>query len=74
MDRDLAKPRAVLVQRQFFATWFAVQRVIDIAGFLAYEENGFFLLFALRHRRYPSSQILRGLNEPQIMRFGRHFA
>jgi hypothetical protein len=74
MNCYLAKARAVLVERKLFSARLAVQRVINIARFLAYEEYGFFFLFALRHRRYPSIQIFRGLNEPQIMSLGVVFA
>src|SRR6476469_962464 len=50
VHRVLAQPRAELADLQLFATRFALDRVVVVAGFLAHEEHGFnFLLSFTSH-------------------------
>ena len=49
MERDSAKSRGVLLELQFFCSGFAIQHIIDVAGFLANQVGCFFLFLALGH-------------------------
>lgn len=49
MQRVLAQARAVFHQLELFAAGFALQCVVMVAGFFAYEKHGFGFLLALGH-------------------------